>query len=166
MENIIHVSVKNKIAVQTGEVSYICGNSGYTVEFAFDDEWNDYETKTARFIYDGKITDVVFTGNVCAVPVISNVIIFAVGVFAGNLQTTTPAFISAKKSILCGGGSPADPPDDVYNQIIDMLNNLGETGIATNFVKTVNGIEPDKSGNVEVGAMSDLEVSGLMSALQ
>jgi hypothetical protein len=47
-----------------------------------------------------------------------------VGVYAGNLVTTTPAYITASKSILCDGGTPAAPPDDVYNQILGMLNEL------------------------------------------
>lgn len=166
MNKIINVSIKDKIAVQTNEVQYICGNSGFVVVFDFDEDWDWFGTKTARFVYDGTYTDVVFSGNKCAVPIISNVHHFDVGVYSGNLQTTTPAYISAKKSILCSGGIPAAPDDDVYNQIIEMLNNLGETGITTNFVRTVNGVEPDEKGNVEVGAMSDLEVSGLMSALQ
>lgn len=123
MNKTINVSIKNKIAVQTDNALYICGNSDFVVEFDFDAEWDGYDTKTARFILDNATYyDVVFQGNQCPVPIISNTYGIYVGVYAGNLQTTTPAHISAKKSILCSGGSPAAPSDDVYNQIMVELN--------------------------------------------
>jgi len=122
MNKTINVSVRNKIAVLTNDVLYICGNSDFVVDFDFDDEWDEFYAKTARFIYGGQYVDVVFEGNQCAVPVISNTYSFLIGVFAGNLRTTTPAYISAKKSILCEGGLPAAPTDDVYAQMVEMFN--------------------------------------------
>lgn len=124
MNKIIKIIVRDKIAHQKGMVEYICGNSDFTVFFDFDDEWNQYETKTARFIHNGVHTDVVFVGNECAVPVISDTYNMKVGVFAGNLVTTTPAYVPCKKSVLCESGLPADPYPDVYAQIMDLLNAL------------------------------------------
>lgn len=121
----INIQVRNKIAVAEKAV-YICGNSDFAVNFDFDSEWDNYQTKTARFAYDGRYTDVVFTGNQCEVPVLSDTYYFCVGVFAGDLHTTTPARVACKKSILCGGGIPADPPEDVYAQIMEKLNSLSE----------------------------------------
>lgn len=121
----INIQVRNKIAVAEKAV-YICGNSDFVVNFDFDSEWNEYQTKTARFTYEGRYTDVVFTGNQCEIPVISDTYKFSVGVFAGDLHTTTPARVACKKSILCGGGVPADPPPDVYAQIMEKLNSLSE----------------------------------------
>ena len=121
----INISVKNKIAVQTDKAEYICGNSDFVVKFDFDSEWDVFEAKTARFKYNGAYKDVVFSGDQCAIPIISNANDISVGVYAGNLHTTTPALVLCEKSILCGSGFPADPPDDVYNQIMELIQGLG-----------------------------------------
>ena len=130
MEYIINVTVRDKIAVSDNTV-YICGNGDFFVHFDFDDEWKAFDKKTARFIWGRKYQDVVFEGNICPVPVMINTDRCLVGVFAGNLKTTTPAFFPATKSILCGGGIPEPPADDVYTQIMEMLNALnGDIGKA------------------------------------
>ena len=120
----IDITVRKKIAANNKQARYVCGNSDYIIRFDFDAEWSGHDTKTARFEYDGKYQDVVFTGSECPVPIISGVYNFYVGVFAGDLRTTTPAYVPAKKSILCGAGVPADPMPDVYAQIMEKLNNL------------------------------------------
>lgn len=125
MPDIINVSVENKIATKTDDTEYVCGNSVYVAKFAFDSEWDAYDTKTARFSYNGSYIDIVFTGTECHIPIISDTYFFNIGVYAGNLHTTTPARVPCKKSILCDTGFPADPPDDVYNQIMAKLNSLG-----------------------------------------
>ena len=128
MDKTINVSVLNKIAAADGTV-YICGNSDYLVEFDFDREWDAFEHKTARFIHGTTYTDQVFSGNLCPVPVLYNVTSFRIGVFAGDLSTSTPATVYAKKSILCGNGIPADPSISVYTQIMALLNDLNETSL-------------------------------------
>lgn len=121
----IAVRIRDKIAQKTCETVYVCGNSDFVINFDFDEEWNAHEAKTARFDKkDGTFVDIVFTGNVCNMPILSNVYGFNVGVFAGNLRTTTPAYVPAKKSILCGSGVPDDPAPDVYAQIMARLNEL------------------------------------------
>ena len=145
MEREINISIKDKIAVADKSALYICGNSDFVINFAYDEEWEAHITKTARFIFNDSFIDVVFEGNQCAVPVISNTYNIQVGVFAGNLHTSTPAHISAKKSILCDSGSPAAPTDDVYSQIMDKLNSIGK-GIAVSssdgkaYTATIEGI--------------------------
>lgn len=123
---VINISVENKIAEADGTL-YVCGNSDFVAKFAFDAEWEAYENKTARFVYNNSYVDVVFTGNECPVPIISGTYFFNIGVYAGNLHTTTPARVPCKKSILCDTGFPADPPNDVYNQIMAKLNSLDGT---------------------------------------
>lgn len=115
---VINISVENKIAEADGTL-YVCDNSDFVAKFAFDAEWEAYENKTARFCYNNSYVDVVFTGNECPVPIISGTYFFNIGVYAGNLRTTTPARVPCKKSILCDTGFPADPPNDVYNQIME-----------------------------------------------
>lgn len=122
----MNITVRNKIATKTDNMAYVCGNSDYVINFAFDGEWDVYDTKTARFAYGGQHTDVVFTGNQCNVPVITNTYAFHVGVFAGDLHTTTAARVPCRKSILCGAGAPEDPTPDVYNQLMARINDLGD----------------------------------------
>lgn len=123
----IDVIVAYKRAIAMKHEPLVCGNSDYIINFAFDAEWNDYQTKTARFIFDDRsYTDVVFDGNQCPVPVLKNTHDVIVGVYAGNLHTTTPAYLHAQRSILCGCGSPAEPDPDVYAQIMEKLNTISE----------------------------------------
>ena len=129
----LSVIVKNKIATLATPEIIVCGNSDYTITFTFDDEWSEEAIKTARFAYrrggENRFEDVVFTGNTVEVPVLSNITAVLVGVYAGELRTTTPAVISCEKSILCGGGTHDAPPDNVYNQILNEINELiGLTG--------------------------------------
>ena len=119
---IIKITVKNKIAMLAAPAAIVCGNSDYIIQFDFDDEWAGYETKTARFIIGGKYTDVVFSGDTVNMPIVYNTRMVAVGVFAGDLRTTTPALILAHRGILDGTGSPAAPDADVYNAIMQALN--------------------------------------------
>ena len=110
----LHISVLDKIATylkRDGDI--VCGNSDYQIEFTFDSEWNDYQSKTARFIINGKYVDVAFLGTVCPVPVIINADTLQVGVYAGDLTTTTSATIPCRKSILCEGSPEEGFPLEV-----------------------------------------------------
>lgn len=120
----LNIKVRNKIAAQTDKAEYVCGNSDYIAVFDFDSEWDAYDTKTARFSYNGSYTDVVFDGNQCPVPVITNTHCFHIGVYAGDLHTTTAARVPCRKSILCGGGSHVAPGEDVYNQLMQRMSEL------------------------------------------
>lgn len=122
--SVINIQVRRKKAANP-VARIVCGNSGYKISFNFDDEWDAYEAKTARFIWGGKMADVVFTGNLCDVPVLTNTTLVEVGVYAGDLCTTTPALIACDKSILCGDGLPPDPTPEVYAQIMQLLNQSG-----------------------------------------
>lgn len=121
----IDVTITDRVAKTQGAPCIICGNSDYMVTFAFDDEWTEYKTKTARFVYTaaGRVQyqEVIFTGDTCKVPVLYGVTEVFVGVYAGDLMTTAPARIPCRLSILCGDPVHADPPPDVYIQLLDML---------------------------------------------
>lgn len=133
MKKSIEISVKNRVAWQTNTNVYICGNGDFEVVFAFDPEWDRYETKTARFNHDGENTDVVFSGNKCTIPKTINATRLEVGVYAGELYATTPAVVRCVRSILCNNGAPADPLPDVYAQIMEMLT--GYTGDASGIMR-------------------------------
>lgn len=99
---ILHIVVNNKIATYTARDGHIvCGNSDYSLKFTFDSEWDEYTTKTARFVYNGAYIDQEFTGDECIAPIITGADRVEVGVFAGNLSTTTAASIPCQRSILC-----------------------------------------------------------------
>lgn len=110
---VIKVNIADKWATVTGEPVIVCGNSSYTVEFTFDDEWNGLDTKTARFVYvqDGEVKyqDVDFTGTTAPVPVMANTKEVRVGVFAGSQLTSTPVVIPCEPSIRCVIGATTDP---------------------------------------------------------
>jgi hypothetical protein len=103
----IKITVAEKIATNTtpGEV-IVCGNSDYTVTFDLDAEWAAEPNRTARFVYykDGLrlYQDKPFTGTTVDVPKLSNINYVEVGVYAGDLRTTTPARVLCDRSILCG----------------------------------------------------------------
>lgn len=114
----INITVREKSARADDRARIVCGNSDYAVRFDFDEEWEAYDLKTARFITEGGFfTDVQFTGSDCAVPVLTGTRTLLVGVFAGDVRTTTPAYIPAIPCITDTGGIPAAPPPDVYAQL-------------------------------------------------
>lgn len=107
----LHISILDKkanYASRDGDI--VCGNSDYVIEFSFDAEWEAYEQKTARFIVNGQYKNVDFTGTTCPVPIITNATVVQVGVYAGELSTTTPALIACQKSILCESAAPGGNP--------------------------------------------------------
>ena len=117
----ILITVKNKIAMNLGNATYICDNSDYRVSFDFDEEWDEHPVKTARFKYNDQYQEVVFTGNECPVPLIRDARLIYVGVYAGNLQTSTPAVIHASQSILSGDAVHTEPEEDVYHQLVELV---------------------------------------------
>ena len=111
----LHISVADKIATyQRRDGDIICGNSNYQIEFAFDSEWDAYAEKTVRFIINGEYTDVDFKGTTCAVPIVQNAHRIEIGVYAGDLRTTTRAIIECRPSILCGTATPSTENDKNY----------------------------------------------------
>ena len=122
-KKVIEITVRDRVANHIGDDYYVCGNSDYVIHFDFDEEWDALDVKTARFIAEGGILypDQIFSGSECPMPIIKDTNNIRVGVFAGNLQTTTPARVPAVKSILCGTGTPAAPEEDAYHQAMEEM---------------------------------------------
>ena len=112
----ILIPVINKIA-QSPDEEIVCGTSDYFIEFAFDSEWDDQLTKTARFIYSGKSEERKLEGNRVQVPVMKNTTKVFVGVYAGELETTTPAVVKCRRSILCIGAKPAPSGESTFTEV-------------------------------------------------
>lgn len=128
--------VQNKIAKPMNDL-LVCGNSDFTIKFIFDNEWENETVKTARFIWNNQYQDIVFSGNICNVPIVSKADYLAVGVFAGELKTTTPAIYNCRRSILCEFAEPEAPSEDVYAQIIDLINQ----GVSADITNQVNELK-------------------------
>ena len=92
----IHIAVENGVASQTDGTVYICGSGDFTAVFAFGEQWQAEDLKTARFQTESTYQDVLFRGMSCPVPVFTNARKLEVGVFSGNLRTTTPARIALR----------------------------------------------------------------------
>ena len=119
----IKIKIRDKRAGSTGTV--ICGNSDYTVVWDLDDEWTPYGTKTMRVnLANGSYQDVVFTGSTAALPVLSTSGRASVGLYAGDLHTSRAADLRVLPSVTTPGGAPADPVEDVYDQLTEKLNRL------------------------------------------
>ena len=119
----IKIKIRDKRAGGTGTV--ICGNSDYTVVWDLDDEWTPYGTKTMRVnLADGTYQDVVFSGDTAALPVLSTPGWASVGLYAGDLHTSRAADLRVLPSVTTPGGAPADPAEDVYDQLTEKLNRL------------------------------------------
>lgn len=118
------VEVKDKIARGNKE-RIVCGNSDYTIKFEFDEMWDAYPTKTALYKWGEEFKEserVPFEGDVCRVPKMLNTSGFKVGVYAGDLCSTTPAYFGADQSILCNTTEQDPPAPDIYNEIMELIN--------------------------------------------
>lgn len=133
MDRDIKVVVKDKVATAPTDAVIVCGNSDYTIIFQFDDEWDGLEAKTARFKYSAyagpkQHIDVPFTGNVVEVPILTDVHKVEVGVYAGNLTTTTGAPIRCLPCIRCGAGEKVEPNPDKYDELMELLTKILKGG--------------------------------------
>lgn len=120
----IEIMVRNKVPrfKKDSAKSIITWNTGYVINFDFDEEWG--HTKTLRVVNDkGKIIqDIVFEGNSVELPKIADTAHIGIGVFSGDLTSTTKLILACRKSILEDDGAPLPPSEDVYNQVIGILD--------------------------------------------
>lgn len=126
--------IKNKIITLDEDTlppdGVVGDNTDYTANFFFDDGWLGVE-KTARFIGKNGHKDVILENDSCKIPpeVLKSGLLL-VGVFGGNLQTTTPARVPIRASILDNDGLPADPSPNVYTQIMVMIQELRDKAVS------------------------------------
>lgn len=128
----INITVAHKVAVSDTQ-SIVCDNSDYTVRWTLDDEWSAYDTKTMRTIYmDGTYTDKVFSGDVIALPVCTVPGVVQIGLFAGDIRTSRVAILRALPSVRSAAGAPKDPPESVYDQLMERMAQLETSDWAQN----------------------------------
>ena len=124
MNKVIEITIRNKVARIASSPIIVGKNKDYIVRFDFDEDWDKYDTKTARFSQDGEYQDIIFAGNECSMPALDGGKVVEVGVYAGDISTTMPAYLKVQKSIIDDDGVPADPQPDVYAQLMERLNEL------------------------------------------
>lgn len=135
---IINISVKNKIATLDSCASIVCKNSDYMAHFTFDENWNGYNVKLAKFIYDDKTIPRVFIGNDCAIPKLPNTYSCLIEVEAGDVKTAAPVHINC---IPVSDDEELEETEEyktsVYNQILELIKNgtiTSATIVKTEFV--------------------------------
>lgn len=129
----IKITVTKKVASVEGTPIIVCGNSDYTLSFTFDDEWSNEQNKVARFSFvkNGlkRFIDMPVHDNTCQVPVLIGIGLVRVGVYAGNLKTTTGAKIKCYKSILCDDADTIDEPfENLYEELMEKIEGIDGSG--------------------------------------
>lgn len=132
----IEIGVVNRVATPPSDAVIVCGNSDYTLTFNFDAEWSAETTKIARFVWFSKnktySEEITFDGNTVEAPILTNTNAVYVGVYAGNLRTTTPAKIVCEPSILCYGQDANMNPSDlalIKGQIAKLVDALRDISV-------------------------------------
>lgn len=120
----IVVTVKNKMAVGDGSV-IVCNNSDYVVRFVLDSEWDALALRTMRIVYDSYThTDIAFSGDTVALPAIIDRTSIGIGLYSGDIHTSTCAMFDCERSVMGKNSHAVAPPSsDVYNEIVEMINN-------------------------------------------
>lgn len=142
----IVVTVKNKMAVGDGSV-IVCNNSDYVVRFVLDSEWDALALRTMRIVYDSySHTDIAFSGDTVALPTIIDRTSIGIGLYSGDIHTSTCAMFDCERSVMGQNSHAVAPPSsDVYNEIVGMINDgrlKGDKGAdGTNGADGANGAD-------------------------
>nr|DAN61177.1 MAG TPA: collagen alpha 1(VIII) chain protein [Caudoviricetes sp.] len=122
----ISITVTDKRPVCTAGTTVVCDNSDYIVHWDLDEEWSAYDTKTMRVIYmDSTYADIVFSGDIVALPPVPVPGCVQIGLYAGDIHTSRMALLRALSSVRSASGAPANPTPDVYNQLMELIKGLG-----------------------------------------
>jgi hypothetical protein len=114
-----------------------CANGDYTVHFSFDEEWENYNVKTAFFVCGSDTFYSVFEGEYCKVPEIDGGTTCYIGVVSGDIisgseipkKKTTPwVSVEAVPTITSIATEPKAPAKDVYVEFMALLNKYIEQG--------------------------------------
>lgn len=130
----IHFTVRDRIAEAEGDPEIVCGNSDYTAVFDFDAEWTAFPVRTMRTVWrengSGRFfhEDTLFTGNTAPLPPVWRTCQISVGVYAGDIRTTTPARVPCAGCITDPAPHHADPDDALYRQLLDHMTAIARNG--------------------------------------
>ncbi len=130
----IHITVRDRIAQADGDPEIVCGNSDYTAVFDFDAEWDAFRVKTVRAVWQDLVTrqffhaDTLFTGNTVLLPPVWRTCQVLIGVYAGDIRTTTAARVPCAGCITDSEPHHDDPDDALYRQLLEYLRKIAVTG--------------------------------------
>lgn len=132
MDRQINIKVENLVPIlQEGCNKILCGNGDYEVHFSFDEEWANYNVKTALFVCGGDTFYSVFEGEDCEVPEIDGGTTCYIGVVSGDItsgneipkkKTSRWVCVEAVPTITSIAKEPKAPPKDVYVEFMALLN--------------------------------------------
>lgn len=136
-------------------------NAEYIANFFFDEGWTGRE-KTARFIRnDGFYKDQVLKDDSCKFPPeIMKGGLVRVGVFAGNLEVTTPARVPVRVSILEEEGLPADPTPEVYVQLTEMIKEIRDKAVSDEEIAEAVSKYMEANPPVTITTISESDIEG------
>ena len=126
----IKFQVSNQIIKRTDANRVVADSRNYLyAAFSFSKEWQG--VKTAIFKNGDMVKHVILINDECLVPweVIKQGKL-RVSVFCGDLITADEDIVYISQSGYEDGGEPEEPTPDVYQQLIDMLQNI-ETGVVS-----------------------------------
>ncbi len=123
----LQITVRSRIAQLTGQTEIVCGNSDYAAVFDLDAEWDAYPVKTMRAVWKdadtGKMlyADVLFEGSRAVLPPVYRTAQVLLGIYAGDIRTSTPVRIPC-----CAAGHNAhpEPAQDIYVQLLNLMERL------------------------------------------
>lgn len=130
----IHITVRERIAQAEGDPEIVCGNSDYTAVFDFDAEWVAYPQKTLRTVWRDTATgklghdDVLFEGSSAVLPPVWRTCQVLIGVYAGDIRTTTAARVPCIGCITDTAPHHDDPDDALYRQLLAYLEQIEQGG--------------------------------------
>ena len=130
----IHITVRERIAQADGDPEIVCGNSDYTAVFDFDTEWNDYPQKTLHTVWRDTATgklghdDIMFEGSSAVLPPVWRTCQVLIGVYAGDIRTTTAARVPCIGCITDTAPHHDDPDDALYRQLLAYLEQIEQGG--------------------------------------
>lgn len=124
------ITVRGRVAEISGEPEIVCGNSDYIAVFDFDAEWDAYPVKTMRIVRKNMdsekyiCTDVLFEGNRAVIPPVFRTAQILLGVYAGDIRTTTPVRIPCCSAGTKRQDNHPQPDADVYAQLLALMKRL------------------------------------------
>ena len=126
----VKINISNKTAVCQKRY-LISSNAGYQIKFVFDSEWDVFEVKTARIIFDSRYYDIIFTGDTVELPKIPPCKSLAVGVFTDQLATNAAELGCILSAADFDGEAVTEFTESQYDQIVSLLNQLDFRQIRT-----------------------------------
>lgn len=133
MNTEIAIQVQDLIATPVGDQKIICGNSEYTVALYLDSMWDPFFMKTVRFEWLDTLSgqkrhiDATYTSNPIPIPTAATQDVYElkIGVYAGNLMSSTPARVPCERCVTDGATYHGDTESpDVYADLLEALENL------------------------------------------